>query len=99
MRVLAMGRRGEKVSRYADRAIDDYAGDVLLRVVAAADGYHLEFVLPEAGIDAVLTRVPADALLSRGYTGAYLALYAAHDDGGGVDHAEFDWLDYRPGAD
>jgi hypothetical protein len=55
-------------------------------------------VLPGADEAIEVSRVPGDALLSRGYTGAYLGLYAAHEDGAGGDHADFDWLLFRPGS-
>jgi alpha-N-arabinofuranosidase len=98
MRVDATGRSGGAITHHAQRPVADYDGEIVLRVVAAQDGYRLGYVLPGADDAIEVARVPGDALLSRGYTGAYLGLYAAHEDGAGVDHADFDWLHYRPGT-
>jgi alpha-N-arabinofuranosidase len=98
MRVDATGRSGGAITHHAQRPVPDYDGEIVLRVVAAQDGYRLGYVLPGADDAIEVARVPGDALLSRGYTGAYLGLYAAHEDGAGVDHADFDWLHYRPGT-
>ncbi|NNJ66242.1 MAG: hypothetical protein HKP16_11770 [Xanthomonadales bacterium] len=39
-----------------------------------------------------LHRLEPDLLLSRGYTGAYLGLYATANGGSDADHADFDWV-------
>ena len=39
--------------------------------------------------------LPADLLLSRGYTGAYLGLYASGNGQDDAGHADFDWVRYE----
>ncbi len=43
---------------------------------------------------AEFARLPGDVILSQGYTGAYLGLYATSNGGAGQGHADFDWVMY-----
>jgi len=79
-------------------SLDAYRGDIVLRVVSKDDRYQLLYSLDDGDTFLELLTTRADHLLSRGYTGAYLGLYATSngrpsDDY--TDYADFDWVKYE----
>ena len=57
--------------------------------------YAFDWALHENGEYTEFARLPGDVILSRGYTGAYLGLYATSNGGNSEDHADFDWVMHR----
>ncbi len=74
-----------------ERPLADYSGEIVLSVESDASGYRLSFALSEDDEAQPFIELPPDLILSRGYTGAYLGLYAE----GGRDFADFDWVRYE----
>jgi len=76
--------------------IENYAGELLLRAGWSAGQYVFEWSLGDESAYREFGRLPGDALLSRGYTGAYLGLYATTNGSQSADHADFDRVRYSP---
>lgn len=76
-------------------ALDDYAGEILLRVVSKNRRYHYTYALHGGESYHPLAETKATHLLSRGYTGAYLGLYASSNGEPTKAYADFDWVRYQ----
>jgi alpha-N-arabinofuranosidase len=74
--------------------LDRYAGEILLRAAWLEGEYVFEWSPDGKSAYRELGRLPGDALLSRGYTGAYLGLYATANGSQNTDFADFDRVRY-----
>ena len=100
MRVrLVLARPGSEPSIQAEALIPDYDGEIYLRAAWRDGGYVFEWTLDDEQEYRSFAGLPGNALLSRGYTGAYLGLYATANGGAPGDHADFDWIAYRVAGD
>ncbi len=102
--VLSVPEQDAKLTRSVDviasRVLDDYDGHIVLRVISKDDQYSLHYSLDEVSPDGTSTftdfvATRADHLLSRGYTGAHLGLYATSNGNQTAEFADFDWIDYE----
>ena len=78
--------------------LPDYDGSIVLRVSARgyADGrYTLAYSLDGGQTFTTVIETANDHLLSRGYTGAYLGLYATSNGRKTGNHADFDEVSYQ----
>ena len=80
----------------ARTVLGHYAGDIYLRTQWRDGEYVFEWSMEEDGAYRELAQLPGDTLVSKGYTGAYLGLYATANGGRQDDHADFDWVRYQP---
>jgi alpha-N-arabinofuranosidase len=92
---LALARPGAAPAIRAEEPIPGYAGEISLRASWRDGGYVFEWAFDEGGDYRTFASLPGDVLLSRGYTGAYLGLYATANGGAPGDHADFDRVAYR----
>ncbi len=77
-----------------EQLIADYSGEMTFRIVSTDHLYRYSYSLN--GSDFLpFEQTTADLLLSKGYTGAYLALYATGNGTSSKDYADFDWVNYR----
>jgi alpha-N-arabinofuranosidase len=89
----AAGAAGVESAR---AALGDYTGAIRLQA-EWRDGEYVFRWSPEAAeAYREFARLPGDALLSKGYTGAYLGLYATANGREQDDHADFDRVTYEP---
>ena len=93
---LATPETGPVVTDTAE--LDRYAGEILLRAAWLEGEYVFEWSPDGKSAYRELGRLPGDALLSRGYTGAYLGLYATANGSQNADFADFDRVRYSPRA-
>ena len=89
---LVAAEPGRPPVQVASTRLDEYAGEIILGVDSNDAGYLFSFALEEGREFEDFARLEPDLLLSRGYTGAYLGLYATANGGSGTDHADFDWV-------
>lgn len=73
----------------------EYDGDITLQVVAKEHTYSYYYALNGEDLIA-FTQTPANLILSKGYTGTYLSLYATGNGLPNKDYADFDWVKYTP---
>ena len=92
--VLAEPGAVPKVEKEA--AIGDYTGEIYLKSAVRDGQYAFDWALHENGEYSEFARLPIDRLLSRGYTGAYLGLYASGNGKESAGQADFDWVMYTP---
>jgi alpha-N-arabinofuranosidase len=76
-----------------------YAGEILLGASWREGEYLFEWATAAGKRPREFARLPGDVLLSQGYTGAYLGLYATANGSQVADFADFDQVRYSPGAD
>ena len=75
--------------------LDAYDKHILLRVVSKDDRYRLSYSVDNGNTFVEFMETLADHILSRGYTGAYLGLYATSNGRASDDYADFDWVEYE----
>jgi len=86
----------ESAVESARSVLGNYAGEIYLRAEWREGEYVFGWSSLEDGAYRELARLPGDTLVSKGYTGAYLGLYATANGGRQDDHADFDWVRYQP---
>ena len=75
--------------------VEEYPGRILLRVVSQAQRYRFDYRLQQASSWLPFSETGANLLLSRGYTGAYLGLYASSNGYPSTTYADFSALQYQ----
>jgi xylan 1,4-beta-xylosidase len=74
--------------------LPDYRGEVTFKVVSRNHRYFFYYSLDGITFQ-LLAETNANHILSRGYTGAYLGLYATSHGESTTDYADFDWVNYQ----
>lgn len=74
--------------------VENYIGEIFFKAITRDGEYVFEWALHENGEYQEFARLPGDVILSQGYTGAYLGLYATANGKEQTDHADFDWVMY-----
>lgn len=93
--VLTQASPGKAPVVKVKAAIEGYDEEIRLQASWREGEYAFEYALP-GGQTVEFARLPGDILLSGGYTGAYLGLYATANGRNGGDYADFDYVEYRP---
>lgn len=79
-----------------EAAIPDYRNTLVFKIESRDHSYSFSYSLTGAeGPFMPFAETPANRLLSKGYTGAYLGLYATGNGLSGSGFADFDWVDYQ----
>ena len=91
---LALAEPGSDPVVKAMHVIEDYIGEIYFKAVIRDGEYAFDWALHENGEYQEFARLPGDVILSQGYTGAYLGLYASTNGADHTDHADFDWVMY-----
>ena len=92
---LALAEPKQPLRTLAQRPLPDYEGEIVLRATSKAGSYRFAYSLDEGRSFAELAQTDAQRLLSRGYTGAYLGLYATANGQRTDEYADFDWVAYQ----
>ena len=85
----------KEVKTLKEQVLDGYNGEIIFRVISNDHQYRLQYSLDAGDNYADFLTTDADHLLSRGYTGAYLGLYATSNGQDTGDYADFDWVSYQ----
>ena len=88
-------KRTREVRELKRQELDAYKGEIVLRVESVNDRYRLQYSLDGGDTFAAFLETRADHLLSRGYTGAYLGLYATGNGATSDDFADYDSVKYE----
>ena len=78
-----------------EATLNDYAGDIILRVVSRDDQYAFSYTLGDEGEPSPAFAMSAGYILSKKYTGAHLGLYATGNGKDTGDVARFEWVRYE----
>mmetsp|Transcript_105736 Transcript_105736/g.188082 ORF Transcript_105736/g.188082 Transcript_105736/m.188082 type:complete len:561 (-) Transcript_105736:140-1822(-) len=71
-----------------------YAGKVVFKVDSKDHKYHFSYSLDQGASFVDFTELPADLIMSLGYTGSYLGLYCTSKGKASKDYADFDWIQH-----
>ena len=91
---LTLAKPGAEPAVKAKHVIEDYIGEIYFKTIIRDGQYAFDWALHENGEYQEFARLSGDVILSQGYTGAYLGLYATTNGNDQVDHADFDWVMY-----
>lgn len=92
---LAVKEREQEPQIVAKTTLNDYRGSIQLKLVSRHNQYQYLYSL-DGGLTFIeLIRTEARALLSNGYTGAYLGLYASSNGNASDGFADFDRVHYK----
>jgi xylan 1,4-beta-xylosidase len=84
------------LQRVAREALTQFDGEIHFRIISRNGEYTVQYALKANDNWSDLTQVGGNHLISRGYTGAYLGLYAQCDSCGVPETSYFDRVEYRP---
>lgn len=89
---LTLAQRGLAPNVVAEEHLSDYEGQIKLRVRAAEGRYYTSYAAGNSEVWQPLAHTAGNLILSRGFTGAYLSLYASSNGQDVQAHADFDWV-------
>jgi xylan 1,4-beta-xylosidase len=92
---LELAERQKEITQLESVKLRSYKGDILLKVVSEDDTYTFAYSLDDGASYTTLKQMPADKILSNGYTGAYVGLYSSGNGKKTGDFADFDWMQYQ----
>ena len=92
---LTVKEQGEAVRVADQQLIEGYKGEIYLKASGARDGYRFEYSLHENHEWSAFGQLAPNLILSQGYTGALLGLYATGNGRNSPDVADFDWIHYQ----
>ena len=91
--VLAEHQQEPKILKQA--ILHSYTGEVIFRVMSKNHRYTYEYSLDSGVTFFAFAETAATHILSQGYTGAYLGLYATSNGHPSAEYADFDWVKYK----
>ena len=92
---VALAEPGSEPATVIQAVIGDYIGEIYFKAETRDGRLAFDWALHENGEYEEFARLDNDLILSQGYTGAYLGLYATANGRRQEDHADFDWVMYR----
>jgi alpha-N-arabinofuranosidase len=75
--------------------LKSYSGWITFRVISENHRYHFEYSMEEGENFIPFMETEANHILSRGYTGAYMGVYATSNGEPTKEYADFDWVQYK----
>jgi alpha-N-arabinofuranosidase len=93
---LLLAEPGKDPSVLEESGLPGFRGEIVLRLLSRDGLYRFEYRLDDGGAFRLFSNQPADQLLSRGYTGAYLGVYSTSNGQESEDFADVDWVRYTP---
>jgi alpha-N-arabinofuranosidase len=91
--VLAEAEKSPAVLK--EEVLDTYTGEIFFRVESRNNKYRFEYSLDGGEHYTAFKETGADHILSMGYTGAYLGVYATSHGNRTREYADFDWIHYQ----
>lgn len=76
-------------------ALQAYQGNIQLKVTSKSGHYQYQYSVDQGKSFAEFTQAEGHWLLSNGYTGAYLGIYASSNGQPTERYADFDWVYYK----
>ena len=92
---LTLAELGEPLRELKRGQVDGYAGSMLMRLVSKGGQYEFAYSLDGGSSYIEFARTAATHVLSRGYTGALLSVYATSNGQQTNEFADFDWVHYQ----
>ena len=82
-----------EIEQFLSESIKQYNGQIEFRIVANEDSYKLYYKTSRKDFE-LFTILKGNLLISKGYTGAHLGLYATGNGKKSKDFASFDYVNY-----
>ena len=92
---LVVNERKKDAQLVKKIALTNYQGEIQMKVISKADAYHYLFSLDNGKTFELLAETDSNLVLSHGYTGAYLGVYATSNGQPTQAFADFDWIQYK----
>lgn len=80
---------------FKNKILENYEGDIVLSVVSKNGKYNYAYSVDNGETFIAFANTPSDLIICRGYTGAYLGIYASSNDRTTNEYADFDWANYK----
>jgi alpha-N-arabinofuranosidase len=77
------------------KKLEGYGSEIVLKVISQGGTYRFMYSLNNGGSFQPVEEIPANPILSRKYTGAYLGLYSSSNGQKTKAYADFDWVMYQ----
>jgi alpha-N-arabinofuranosidase len=81
--------------RFICRETINYSGEIVFRIISKSRCYHYYFSNDNCESYQVFAETRATHILSKGYTGAYLGVFATSNGKLTRAYADFDWVQYK----
>ena len=91
---LALAAPGGAVQELERAQVHGYAAAILMRLVSKDSQYEFQYSLDGGSNYIEFARTAATHVLSRGYTGALLGIYATSNGQESSEYADFEWVRY-----
>tara|TARA_Y200000002_G_C22680447_1_gene663824 strand:+ start:1701 stop:3377 length:1677 start_codon:yes stop_codon:yes gene_type:complete len=85
--------KNTEIEEFLSEPIKEYNGQIEFRIVANEDSYKLYYKTSRKDFE-LFTILNGDLVISKGYTGAHLGLYATGNGKNTKDFASFDYVNY-----
>ena len=85
--------KNTEIEEFLSKPIKQYNGQIEFRIVANEDSYKLYYKTSRKDFE-LFTILKGNLLISKGYTGAHLGLYATGNGKKSKDFASFDYVNY-----
>lgn len=85
----------KQVKVLKQQTLTDYQGHISFKVIARGNQYQLLYSLNQGRDYNLFLTTSSEHLLSKGYTGAFLGLYATSNGQPTQSYADFDWVSYQ----
>jgi alpha-N-arabinofuranosidase len=92
---LVVNERRKDPEAVKEEILTDYTGAIMLRVESKDRAYHYSYSLDQGQTFVPFAETAANLILSHGYTGAYLGVYATSNGRASKEYADFDWIHYK----
>ena len=92
---LVLAEPGESVQQLQHAQVEGYEGSMLMRLVSKDGQYKFAYSLDGGENFVDFAKMASTHILSRGYTGANLGVYATSNGRETDEYADFDWVEYR----
>jgi alpha-N-arabinofuranosidase len=86
---------GKSPSILTSKNIDVFTGEIVLRVISRGSSYSFAYSCDNGRTFINFGETPSNLILSRGYTGAYLGVYASSNGKQTDAFTDFDWVQYK----
>jgi xylan 1,4-beta-xylosidase len=77
------------------KALNNFNGDIIFKVKSMDNKYTYLFSIDRGSSFIPFAETTADLIISKGYTGAYLGIYATGNSLKIEEYADFDWIQYK----
>ena len=85
----------DRVDTLAQTSLQQPINTITMKVISRDQSYQFLFALNDSDTFQPLVTTPADGIISRKYTGAYLGLYISSNGQLSEDFIDVDWVKYR----